>query len=449
MSDAYFQPILLALPSLTPSLAVELLPHGLTVHRLFVQADGRTHDLVVGPEDPRGHLEQKYTNTIIGRYTNRVPVGSYSVSRNGLTSQVSPQPNSDATPTVSLHGGPTGFDAADFEPIPLDALVGAAPFNPENITASSPPGALFTPAELNTFQSMLPQGSSALFRMVSKDGDQGYPGTLLVEVVVGLLPPNAPRNSAGEYHLGSIVFIYRAKLVDGGKKVVTPINLTQHWGFNLDASLKEGPESESVKGHSLTIKATHIVDVDPAGLSTGELIAVADTPHKHEKKLIGDQFPEVAVAGSKGGYDHFYVFAPRKQTTAPAHRIPVSSFKPDFDYAKEILSEKPDDSVVELASKKSGLRLSFETNQSGVQFYSNNFATGDGAKKRIHGGSGKAGPGQGYGAGSAAFLEFHEPIASFLHPSTNPSGNDTLLGPDEIYNNFVRIDVLYNSPHGL
>lgn len=443
MSDASLQPILLTLPSLTPSLAVELLPRGLVLHRLFVQTDGRTHDLVVGPEDPKGHLEQKYTNTIIGRYTNRIPVGTYSVSRNGLTAQVSPLPNSDATPTVSLHGGPNGFDQAEFEPIPLDALVGTASFSPGGVAVSSPPGTLFTAAELNTFQSTLPQGSSALFRTISKDGDQGYPGTLLVEVVVGLLPPQAPPTSAGEYHLGSIVFIYRAKLVDDGNKVITPINLTQHWGFNLDASLKDSTDSGSVKGHSLTIKASHTVDVDATGLSTGNLVSVSDTPHKHEKKLIGDRFPE---EGFGGGYDHFYVFQPREQGPAFAHRIPVSSFSPDADYVKDVLLAKPDNGVVELASAKSGIRLSFETNQSGVQFYSNNFATGDGAKKKIHGGSGTKGPGQGYIAGSAAFLEFHEPIASFLHPSTNLSGNDTLLGPDEIYNNFVRIDVLYKSP---
>ena len=56
------------------ALALEVLPHGVTLHRLFVQADGKTHDILVGPEDPAGHLQQKYTNTIVGRYANRVPV---------------------------------------------------------------------------------------------------------------------------------------------------------------------------------------------------------------------------------------------------------------------------------------------------------------------------------------------------------------------------------------
>ncbi|EEB88271.1 hypothetical protein MPER_13979, partial [Moniliophthora perniciosa FA553] len=68
-----FNPILLTTPSLTPSLALEVLPHGLTFHRLLLQVSGRTHDVLIGPEDPEGHLKMKYTNTIIGRYANRIP----------------------------------------------------------------------------------------------------------------------------------------------------------------------------------------------------------------------------------------------------------------------------------------------------------------------------------------------------------------------------------------
>ena len=46
----------------------------------------------------------------------------------------------------------------------------------------------------------------------------------------------------------------------------------------------------------------------------------------------------------------------------------------------------------------------------------------------------------------AAFLEFHEPLAAFLHPETvGPSKNDTLLASGEVYNNWVRMDVWYRS----
>lgn len=41
MSAPEFTPILLQLPALTPSLAVEVVPYGATIHRFFVQAGGR------------------------------------------------------------------------------------------------------------------------------------------------------------------------------------------------------------------------------------------------------------------------------------------------------------------------------------------------------------------------------------------------------------------------
>jgi aldose 1-epimerase len=89
----------------------QVLPHGLTFHRLFVQVDGRvrtryivksvnvlkaleqTHDILVGPEDPKGHLEKKYTNTVIGRYTNRVPVGTFEVEKNGVKASLTTNAN--------------------------------------------------------------------------------------------------------------------------------------------------------------------------------------------------------------------------------------------------------------------------------------------------------------------------------------------------------------------
>jgi aldose 1-epimerase len=126
------------------------------------------------------------------------------------------------TPVVSLHGGPTGFAS-----LPFTLL--SSPQTESN---------LFTRAELshliNSPSLSSPTATSyALFRHVSPDGDQGYPGTLTVEVLVALLePPKQERKyqRPGESKpvmepskLGSLVYVYRAK-VDKG---VTPINLTQ------------------------------------------------------------------------------------------------------------------------------------------------------------------------------------------------------------------------------
>ena len=41
--------------------------------------------------------------------------------------------------------------------------------------------------------------------------------------------------------------------------------------------------------------------------------------------------------------------------------------------------------------------------ESGVQFYSANFVTKDSARKKIHGGNGTIGVGDGYGPGSTSF----------------------------------------------
>ena len=70
--------------------------------------------------------------------------------------------------------------------------------------------------------------------------------------------------------------------------------------------------------------------------------------------------------------------------------------------------------------------------------------------KRIHGGAGAPGEGQGYPPHSAVFLEFHEPLAAWLHPDTiGASGSDTLLASGEVYNNYVRMDVFYRSTEAI
>ena len=47
---------------------------------------------------------------------------------------------------------------------------------------------------------------------------------------------------------------------------------------------------------------------------------------------------------------------------------------------------------------------------------------------------------------AAAFLEFHAPLAAWIHPGTRgATDEDTLLASGEVYNNFVRMDVWYKS----
>jgi aldose 1-epimerase len=423
-----FKPVLLSLPSLTPSVAVEILPHGLTVNRVFVQAEGRTHDLVIGPEAPQDHLDRKYVNTVIGRYSNRIPVGEHEIERNGVKAKVTAIPNESAR--VSLHGGPIGFDSLTWDQL-----------------ESASEATLYTKSEL----AHLHATSTALFRLVSPSGDQGFPGTLLVEALITLVAPGEQERHyvkpgetvvPVEYDLGSVVIVYRAKLE--GENLVTPVNLTQHWGFNLDASLKKN-ETPSIKNHNLTIKSNRIVKRDADSLATGFLPTSDDATHTHNGKLIGEHWPT-----QSNGYDDFYVFDEKVSRQIPK-RFSKSKLESNQDLLKDILQptnaprevDGPRaDPVVELACQDSGLKVIFDTNQSGVMFYSNNFADKNAPRKKIHGGSGVKGAGDGYQPGSAAFLEFHDPISAFLDPA-NKGGDDTLITSDEIYHNYVRMDIRY------
>ncbi|KAL0563997.1 hypothetical protein V5O48_018059 [Marasmius crinis-equi] len=422
--------VLLSLPSLTPSLAVEVLPEGVTFHRIIVQADGRTHDIVIGPEEPEEHSTQKYVGTIIGRYANRVPVGKHIIERKGLKAEFNAQANE--SPRVSLHGGPTGFDL-----LPWKVL------SPEETPS------LFSQAEISHLPKSGSGASFAFFQLESLDGDQGFPGKLLVEALVAIVEPgeqerkysDSPEGAVGkEYDLGSIVYVYRAKV----DKDVTPINLTNHWGFNLDASLKEGEESLSVKEHTLLMKANRIAARDADSLPTG--LIPAPPEHVHNGKKIGENHPGP-------GYDDFYLFD--QQTQSIPKQVPLSSFNDKFDLLADVLrpSNGPNasrgarpDSVVELASEKSGIKLVFDTNQSGAMFYSNIGASpSKGARKKIHGGSGIKNHGDAYPEWAAAFLEFHEPLAAFLDPA-NKDKDDTLLTEGEMYHNYVRVDVRFKEP---
>lgn len=118
------------------------------------------------------------------------------------------------SPEVSLHGGPVGYDAL-----------------PWTLITEESPATLFSAAELKRIKA-LDQSSYSIFRLRSPSGDQGYPGTLLIEAFVGLIAPGKAHlheRSTGfddvEYSLGSLVLIYRARLEE--PDLVTPVNLTQ------------------------------------------------------------------------------------------------------------------------------------------------------------------------------------------------------------------------------
>ncbi len=123
---------------------------------------------------------------------------------------------SQKVPECPLHGGPIGFDSL-----------------PWTLLSADTPPTLFSKAELGHFPGD-ENGSHAIFRLVSPSGDQGYPGELTIEVLISLLAPVPQVMEAGkEFDLGSLVYVYRAKVNKG----VTPVNLTQVSDSNVVQSI--------------------------------------------------------------------------------------------------------------------------------------------------------------------------------------------------------------------
>ena len=184
---------------------------GIIVSLRAPDRNGRFDDVVLGYDSLDKYIAKTaYFGAIIGRYANRIAHGSFQLD--GKTYSI---PKNDGD--NALHGGIRGFDKV-----------------------------VWTAREIK-------DGIELTY--VSKDGDQGFPGTLTTTV---------------RYTLdGNALRIEYSASTDKD----TVLNLTNHSYFNL-----AGQAKGEVLLHVVTINASKITPVDANLIPTGELKSVEDTP---------------------------------------------------------------------------------------------------------------------------------------------------------------------------
>jgi aldose 1-epimerase len=306
---------------------------GIVVSLRAPDRNGQSADIVLGYDSLDGYLagNKAFFGAIIGRYANRIAHGSFPL--NGKTFSL---PKNDGD--NSLHGGTRGFDKVVWQARPL------------------------------------PDGVQLTY--ISKDGDQGYPGTLTAVV---------------RYTLRNRILRIEYSATSDAPTVV---NLTNHSYFNL-----AGQGHGDILGHLLKINASRTTPVDQTLIPTGQLLSVASTPFDfRQPTAIGQRInAENEQIRFGRGYDHNWV----------------------LDSAAGKLAE-----AAELHDPSSGRVLQVFTTEPGIQFYSGNFLDGTITGKE----------GQVYGHRSGLCLETQH----FPDSPNHPNFPSTVLKPGGRYHSVTE-----------
>jgi aldose 1-epimerase len=297
---------------------------------------GKTADIVLGYNTLAEYIKDTpYFGAIVGRYGNRIANGTFTLDGKKYSLATNNEPGGMK---CSLHGGLKGFDKVVWrgEPLVKDGFQGVK------------------------------------FSYTSKDGEEGYPGTLNVSVTYLL-------NDENEWRIDYVATTDQA----------TPVNLTQHSYFNL-----KGEGNGDILDHAMTIKAVKFTPVTVGLIPTGELRSVEKTPfdftspHKIGERVNAED--EQIKFG--GGYDHNWVLDNQSGKLALAAVVHEPT---------------------------TGRLLEVHTTEPGMQFYCGNFLDG-----KLRGKSGKP-----YHLRNGFCLETQH----YPDSPNQPSFPSTILRPENIW----------------
>jgi len=207
---------------------------------------GNLGDILLGfhTDDEYLEAEEKYHGAVVGRYCGRIPYGKVYGFDNILQ-----LPLNDSG-KHHLHGGSTGFHLKEWE-VNLDHSL----------------------------------KNKVSFHLLSKDGEEGYPGELKIQVTYTLTDDNK--------------LIFSAKATTSKKTI---INLTNHAFFNLSC------KPIDLENHCLTIRGDELV-LDDEFLLTGKVIRFQNLITVVLKGEVGsafllkhkDDFPDVVLHDPDSG----------------------------------------------------------------------------------------------------------------------------------------------------
>ena len=260
---------------------------GLVLFLKVPDRHGKFADVVLGYDNLPDYIKDTpYFGALIGRYGNRIAKGKFTLDGKEYTLAVNNGPN-------ALHGGLKGFDKVVWEPRFLATHA----------------------------------GPSLELVYVSKDGEEGYPGTLSVKAIYTLTEDNA------------LMLDYVATTDKD-----TVLNLTHHSYFNLAGK-------GDILNHQVMMPADKFTPVDVNLIPTGELKPVDGSPFDFRTPTaigarIGQEDEQLKFGG---GYDHNWVINKPMGQLGLMARV----YEPTSGRVMEVWSTDP-----------------------GLQFYSGNFLDG-------------------------------------------------------------------------
>lgn len=263
---------------------------GRLVSIFLADKDGVKRDVLLGfdnLEDYYPENNQTDFGAAIGRYANRIQKGKFTLD--GVEYDL-PKNNFGHC----LHGGPDGWQYRFYDVVEAEA-------------------------------------QRLKLKIVSKDGDSGFPGEVTAYVTYTLTDDNR------------IEIEYEATTT-----APTIINMTNHAYFNLSGD----PANHRITEDMLYINADNYTPVDDTFMTSGEIAPVADTPMDFTTlRNIGERIDNYDFVQLKNGngYDHNWVL----NTNCDPGQLAAKLYCP-----------------------QTGIALSVYTNEPGIQVYSGNFLDG-------------------------------------------------------------------------